>query len=81
MWKKFLLAILVAFLIISWSLVYLGNGVISVFVWWSIQAFSVVSVVLLIGSVVMFVWKGIFRKQIDRTLLLIVLFQSLERGP
>ena len=83
MWKKFLLAILVAFLIISWSVVYLGNGVISVFVWWIIQAFSVVSLFLLIGSAVMFVWKGIFRKRIDRTLLLIVLFLyhwSLARG-
>ncbi|ETT77945.1 M23 family metallopeptidase [Bacillus mycoides] len=77
MWKRFLLASIVAFLIISWSLVYLGNGVTSVFVWWIIQAFSVISVFLLIGSAVMFVWKGIFRKRIDGTLLLIVLFSTI----
>ncbi|MED2485743.1 M23 family peptidase, partial [Bacillus thuringiensis] len=51
MWKKFLLVIIVSFLIISWSLIYLANGVTSVFVWWSIQAFSFISVFLLIGSV------------------------------
>ncbi|HDR7633850.1 MULTISPECIES: M23 family metallopeptidase [Bacillus] len=81
MWKRFLLAIIVAFLIISWSLVYLGNGVTSVFVWWIIQAFSVISIFLLIGSAVMFVWKGIFRKRIDGTLLLIVLFSTIGAWP
>ncbi|HDR3897505.1 TPA: M23 family peptidase, partial [Bacillus cereus] len=54
MWKKFLLVIIVPFLIISWSLIYVANGVTSVFVWWCIQAFSVISVFLLIGSVIMF---------------------------
>ncbi|HHT7235674.1 MULTISPECIES: M23 family metallopeptidase [Bacillus] len=81
MWKKYLLAILVAFLIISWSVVYLANGVISVFIWWSIQAFSLISVFILIESVVMFVWKGIFRKRIDRTLLLTVLFSFIGAWP
>ena len=38
------------FLIISWILVYVANGVTSVFVWWSIQAFSFISVFLLVGS-------------------------------
>ncbi|MED2511096.1 M23 family peptidase, partial [Bacillus thuringiensis] len=44
MWKKFLLVIIVSFLIISWSLSDLANSVTSVFVWWSIQAFSFISV-------------------------------------
>ncbi|MGG0456731.1 M23 family metallopeptidase [Bacillus mycoides] len=81
MWKKCLLVILVVFLITSWSVVYLANGVISVIVWWSIQAFSLVSIVILIGSVLLFIWKGIFRKQIDRTLLLIVLFSIIGAWP
>ncbi|MFD6509758.1 M23 family metallopeptidase [Bacillus sp. NPDC060175] len=81
MWKKSLLAIIVSFLIISWSVVYLANGTISVVVWWSIQAFSVVSIFILIGSAVMFVWKGIFRKRIDRTLLFIVLFSIIGSWP
>ncbi|MGE7884658.1 peptidoglycan DD-metalloendopeptidase family protein [Bacillus sp. NPDC094077] len=81
MWKKYFLVILVAFLIISWSVVYLANGVISVIVWWSIQAFSLVSIVILIGSVLLFIWKSIFRKQIDRTLLLIVLFSIIGAWP
>ncbi|WP_002148847.1 M23 family metallopeptidase [Bacillus cereus] len=81
MWKKCLLVILVAFLITSWSVVYLANGVISVIVWWSIQAFSLVSIVILIGSVLLFIWKGIFRKQIDRTLLLVVLFSIIGVWP
>ena len=81
MWKKSLLAIIVSFLIISWSVVYLANGTISVVVWWSIQAFSVVSIFVLIGSAVMFVWKGIFRKRIDRTLLFIVLFSIIGAWP
>ncbi|QWU44661.1 M23 family metallopeptidase [Bacillus sp. NP247] len=81
MWKKSLLAIIVSFLIISWSVVYLANGTISVVVWWSIQAFSIVSIFVLIGSAVMFVWKGIFRKQIDGTLLLIVLFSTIGAWP
>ncbi|MES9783808.1 M23 family peptidase, partial [Bacillus thuringiensis] len=29
MWKKFLLVIIVSFLIISWSLIYVANGVTS----------------------------------------------------
>ncbi|WP_433773328.1 peptidoglycan DD-metalloendopeptidase family protein [Bacillus wiedmannii] len=81
MWKEFLLAIIVAFLIISWSLVYATNGVISVFVWWGIQAFSLISIFILIGSVVLFVWKGIFRKRIDRTILLIALFSIIGAWP
>ncbi|WP_439875747.1 M23 family metallopeptidase [Bacillus mycoides] len=81
MWKKYLLVILVAFLITSWSVVYLANGVMSVIVWWSIQAFSFVSIVVLIGSVLLFVWKGIFRKHIDRTLLFIGLFSIIGAWP
>lgn len=46
------------FLIISWSVVYLAHGIISVVVWWWIQAFSVVSIFVLIGSIVMFAWKA-----------------------
>ncbi|HHZ5413258.1 TPA: M23 family peptidase, partial [Bacillus thuringiensis] len=56
MWKKFLLVIIVSFLIISWILVYVAKGVISVIFWWSIQAFSIVSLFILIGSVLLFVW-------------------------
>lgn len=59
MWKKYVLVILVAFLLTSWSVIYLTNGVISVVFWWSIQAFSFVSSFILIGSVLLFVWKGI----------------------
>ncbi|MBE7122239.1 M23 family metallopeptidase [Bacillus cereus] len=81
MWKKCFLAILVVILITSWSVVYLADGVITVIVWWSIQAFSVVSIFLLIGSIVMFVWKGIFRKRVDRTILLIVLFSIIGAWP
>ncbi|EOP27225.1 hypothetical protein IIS_01039 [Bacillus cereus VD131] len=81
MWKKSLLAIIVSFLIISWSVVYLAHGIISVVVWWWIQAFSVVSIFVLIGSIVMFAWKGIFRKRIDRMLLLIVLFSIIGAWP
>jgi hypothetical protein len=81
MWKKYLLAILFVFLITSWSVVFLANGVISVFIWWVIQAFSLVSIFILIGSVVMFVWKSIFRKRIDRLLLLIVLFSIIGAWP
>lgn len=81
MWKKFLLVIIVSFLIISWILVYVANGVTSVFVWWSIQAFSFISVFLLVGSVIIFFWKGIFRKRIDRTLLFIVLFSIIGAWP
>ena len=46
------------FLIISWILVYVANGVTSVFVWWSIQAFSFISVFLLVGSVIIFFGKA-----------------------
>ncbi|MES5954526.1 peptidoglycan DD-metalloendopeptidase family protein [Bacillus fungorum] len=81
MWKKYVLVILVAFLIISWSVVYLANGIISVVFWWSIQAFSLVSIFILIGSVLLFVWKGIFRKRLDRTLLFIVLFSIIGAWP
>ncbi|MBJ8050600.1 M23 family metallopeptidase [Bacillus cereus] len=81
MWKKYLFAILFVFLITSWSVVFLANGVISVFIWWVIQAFSLVSIFILIGSVVMFFWKSIFRKRIDRLLLLIVLFSIIGAWP
>ncbi len=81
MWKKYVLVILVAFLLTSWSVIYLVNGIISVVFWWSIQAFSFVSSFILIGSVLLFVWKGIFRKRIDRTLLFIVLFSIIGAWP
>ena len=81
MWKKYVLVILVAFLLTSWSVIYLVNGTISVVFWWSIQAFSFVSSFILIGSVLLFVWKGIFRKRIDRTLLFIVLFSIIGAWP
>ncbi|ALQ67542.1 M23 family metallopeptidase [Bacillus thuringiensis] len=81
MWKKDVLVILVVFLITSWSVVYLMDGVISVVFWWSIQAFSLVSIFILIASVLLFVWKGIFRKRIDRTLLFIVLFSIIGAWP
>ncbi|PFK38145.1 peptidase M24 [Bacillus cereus] len=81
MWKKYVLVILVFFLITSWSVVYLMDGVISVVFWWSIQAFSLVSIFILIASVLLFVWKGIFRKRIDRTLLFIVLFSIIGAWP
>ncbi|HDR7794634.1 TPA: M23 family metallopeptidase [Bacillus luti] len=81
MWKKFLLAIIVLFLIVSWSLVYVANGVISVFVWWSIQVFSLISVFILVGSIGLFTWKGIFRKQLDKTLLLIVFSSIIGAWP
>lgn len=81
MWKKYVLVILVAFLIISWSVVYLAHGVISVIVWWGLQAFSLVSIFILIGSVLLFVWEGIFRKRIDRTLIFIVLFSIIGAWP
>lgn len=81
MWKKYVLVILVAFLLTSWSVIYLTNGVISVVFWWSIQAFSFVSSFILIGSVLLFVWKGIFRKRIDSMLLFIVLFSIIGAWP
>ncbi|MEI3895474.1 MULTISPECIES: M23 family metallopeptidase [Bacillus] len=81
MWKKYVLVIVVAFLIISWSVIYLADGVISIVFWWSIQAFSLVSIFILIASVLLFVWKGIFRKRIDRTLLFIVLFSIIGAWP
>ncbi|MCC2372645.1 M23 family metallopeptidase [Bacillus paranthracis] len=81
MWKKYVLVILVAFLLTSWSVIYLVNGIISVVFWWSIQAFSFVSSFILIGSVLLFVWKDIFRKRIDRTLLFIVLFSIIGAWP
>lgn len=81
MWKKYMLVILVAFLLTSWSVIYLTNGVISVVFWWSIQAFSFVSSFILIGSVLLFVWKGIFRKRIDSMLLFIVLFSIIGAWP
>ena len=81
MWKKYVLVTLVVFLLTSWSVVYLAKGVISVIVWWSIQAFSFVSSFILIGSVLLFVWKSIFRKRIDSMLLFIVLFSIIGAWP
>ncbi|PDZ05979.1 peptidase M24 [Bacillus cereus] len=81
MWKRYVLVMLVAFLIISWSVVYLTHGVISVIVWWGLQAFSLVSIFILIGSILLFLWKGIFKKRIDRTLLFIVLFSIIGAWP
>ena len=69
------------FLIISWSIVYLAKGVISVIGWWSIQAFSIVSLFILIGVMLLFVWKGIFRQRIDGALLFIFIFSIIGAWP
>ncbi|MCE7037019.1 M23 family metallopeptidase [Bacillus cereus] len=81
MWKKYVLVILVAFLLTSWSIVYLAKGVISVIGWWSIQAFSIVSLFILIGVTLLIVWKGIFRQRIDGALLFIVIFSIIGAWP
>ncbi|EEL46232.1 Peptidase, M23/M37 [Bacillus cereus Rock3-42] len=81
MWKKYVLVILVAFLLTSWSIVYLDKGVISVIGWWSIQAFSIVSLFILIGVTLLIVWKGIFRQRIDGALLFIVIFSIIGAWP
>ncbi|KYZ67382.1 M23 family metallopeptidase [Bacillus sp. GZT] len=81
MWKKYVLVILVAFLLTSWSIVYLAKGVISVIGWWSIQAFSIVSLFILIGVTLLIVWKGIFRQRIDGVLLFIVIFSIIGAWP
>lgn len=81
MWKKYVLVILVAFLLTSWSIVYLAKGVISVIGWWSIQAFSIVSLFILIGVTLLIVWKGIFRQRIDGMLLFIVIFSIIGAWP
>ncbi|MCU5325048.1 M23 family metallopeptidase [Bacillus cereus] len=81
MWKKYVLVILVAFLLTSWSIVYLAKGVISVIGWWSIQAFSIVSLFILIGVTLLIVWKGIFRQRIDEALLFIVIFSIIGAWP
>ncbi|WP_078386737.1 M23 family metallopeptidase [Bacillus cereus] len=81
MWKKYVLVILVVFLLTSWSIVYLAKGVISVIGWWSIQAFSIVSLFILIGVTLLIVWKGIFRQRIDGALLFIVIFSIIGAWP
>lgn len=81
MWKKYVLVILVAFLLTSWSIVYLAKGVISVIGWWSIQAFSIVSLFILIGVTLLIVWKGIFKQRIDGALLFIVIFSIIGAWP
>lgn len=81
MWKKYVLVILVAFVLTSWSIVYLAKGVISVIGWWSIQAFSIVSLFILIGVTLLIVWKGIFRQRIDGALLFIVIFSIIGAWP
>ncbi|HFU6604422.1 TPA: M23 family metallopeptidase [Bacillus pacificus] len=81
MWKKYVLVILVAFVLTSWSIVYLAKGVISVIGWWSIQAFSIVSLFILIGITLLIVWKGIFRQRIDGALLFIVIFSIIGAWP
>lgn len=81
MWKKYVLVILVAFLLTSWSIVYLAKGVISVIGWWSIQAFSIVALFILIGVTLLIVWKGIFRQRIDGALLFIVIFSIIGAWP
>ena len=69
------------FLLTSWSIVYLAKGVISVIGWWSIQAFSIVSLFILIGVTLLIVWKGIFRQRIDGALLFIVIFSIIGAWP
>ncbi|WP_410973868.1 M23 family metallopeptidase [Bacillus pacificus] len=81
MWKKYVLVILVAFVLTSWSIVYLAKGVISVIGWWSIQAFSIVSLFILIGITLLIVWKGICRQRIDGALLFIVIFSIIGAWP
>ncbi|MGG0726241.1 M23 family metallopeptidase [Bacillus paramycoides] len=81
MWKKFILKILVVVLITSWSLIYLANGVVSVFAWWSIQIFSLFSIVILLVSLIIVVWEITFRKCIDKVMIFIILFSLIGVWP
>ncbi|MBJ8031815.1 M23 family metallopeptidase [Bacillus cereus group sp. N21] len=81
MWKKIILTIFVAILLIGWSLIYLARGIVSIFAWWGIQAFSFFSIVILIITMTTIIWNWFFRGRIDKTIIFIFVLSIVGAWP
>ncbi|CAI8924336.1 peptidase M24 [Bacillus pseudomycoides] len=81
MWKKIILTIFVAILLIGWSLIYLARGIVSIFAWWGIQAFSFFSIVILIITMTTIIWNWFFRGCIDKTIIFIFVLSIVGAWP
>ncbi|PEY32200.1 peptidase M24 [Bacillus cereus] len=81
MWKKIILTIFVAVLLIGWSLMYLARGIVSIFAWWGIQAFSFFSIVILIITITTIIWNLFSRRRIDKTIILILILSIVGAWP
>jgi len=81
MWKKIILTIFVAILLIGWSLIYVARGIVSIFAWWGIQAFSFFSIVILIITMTTIIWNWFFRGHIDKTIIFIFVLSIVGAWP
>ncbi|EEM02861.1 M23 family metallopeptidase [Bacillus pseudomycoides] len=81
MWKKIILTIFVVILLIGWSLIYLARGIVSIFAWWGIQAFSFFSIVILIITMTTIIWNWFFRGCIDKTIIFIFVLSIVGAWP
>lgn len=81
MWKKIILTILLAVLLIGWSLIYVARGIVSIFAWWGIQAFSFFSIVILIITVTKIIWNLFSKRRIDKTIIFILVLSIVGTWP
>ncbi|PFN06128.1 M23 family metallopeptidase [Bacillus cereus] len=81
MWKKIILTILLAVLLIGWSLIYLARGIVSIFAWWGIQAFSFFSIAILIITVTKIIWNLFSRRCIGKLIIFILVLSIVGTWP
>ncbi|MEB3054848.1 M23 family metallopeptidase [Bacillus pseudomycoides] len=81
MWKKIILTIFVAILLIGWSLIYVARGIVSIFAWWGIQAFSFFSIVIFIITMTTIIWILFSRRRIDKTIIFILILSVAGAWP
>ncbi|MDC2866880.1 M23 family metallopeptidase [Bacillus sp. BP-3] len=81
MWKKWIIMIFITVLVVGWCSVYLATGIVSVFAWWGMQAFSIVGFVIVIITLCVIVGKWFSRSKIHKTTVTIFILSTAAAWP
>ncbi|CAM4220977.1 peptidase M24 [Bacillus manliponensis] len=81
MFQRIILTLLIVFIIFSWGTVFIISGVPAVVAWWSIQACSIVGIVILIISFILIIAKKIKQIKVHRNTTLIFITSIFVAWP
>ncbi|MDM5188124.1 M23 family metallopeptidase [Bacillus sp. DX4.1] len=81
MWKKVVLILLATVLLIGWGSVFLVGGIVAVFAWWMMQAFSLFGVVILMVSLIIIIFQLIKRRRVSQLTSAICILSIIVAWP